>query len=462
MSEAMQRRLQQARQENPEADYANIIAISARSSTQMINERSMIAFADKYGFPLSKRLIDAEIAQIPGAKGLNGQVNDQSYRAFLAQQRLTDAQVREVLAVARPAVPAHSGRDRAHVPVGMATPYASMLLEQREGEAAVDPDGPVQGRPQAQRRAAPAILLANRERYMIPEQRALRIARIGPEQVAGVGASDQEIMAYYNANKATYAPSDTRIADPGRGTGPGDRERDRRGAPRPERPSPPPPRPRAPSGSHHAQRPDPAGLCGRRRRQGRGRGFRRRQGRHGRADPIRLRLGGGQGRFGEGRRRQDARAGASGNRGQAQRGQAQRRDRRAGRQGPERARRRQQFHRGRGCGQAAGDDHAADHGQRHVASRPSFKLAAGTRARYCKTGFEMAQNDPPEVVALAGDAGYAVVSPAQVVPAAPAPLASIRGAGRGRLDQRSGEQRARAAATQIAAKAAAGCRSPKR
>src|SRR6202008_641454 len=47
-------------------------------------------------------------------------------------------------------------------------------------------------------------------RYMIPEQRALRIARIGPEQVAGATASDQEITAYYNANKATYAPSDTR------------------------------------------------------------------------------------------------------------------------------------------------------------------------------------------------------------------------------------------------------------
>src|SRR5204862_7066563 len=51
---------------------------------------------------------------------------------------------------------------------------------------------------------------ANRARYMIPEQRVLRIARIGPEQVGGVTASDQEIAAYYNANKATYAPGDTR------------------------------------------------------------------------------------------------------------------------------------------------------------------------------------------------------------------------------------------------------------
>src|SRR3954452_3926764 len=45
---------------------------------------------------------------------------------------------------------------------------------------------------------------------MISEQRELLIARIGPEQVAAISASDQEVMAYYNANKAAYAPSDTR------------------------------------------------------------------------------------------------------------------------------------------------------------------------------------------------------------------------------------------------------------
>ena len=43
-----------------------------------------------------------------------------------------------------------------------------------------------------------------------------------------------------------------------------------------------------------------------------------------------------------------------------------------------------------------------------------------------KTGFDIAPNDPPEIVALPDEAGYAMVSPAQVVPAAPAPLASIR------------------------------------
>ena len=67
---------------------------------------------------------------------------------------------------------------------------------------------------------------ANRTRYMVPEQRVLRIARIGPEQVASVTASRQEIAAYYKANKATYASKETR-SSARRGPGPGDCQADR-------------------------------------------------------------------------------------------------------------------------------------------------------------------------------------------------------------------------------------------
>src|SRR5690348_921545 len=71
LGEGMQRRLQQVRQEKPEADYASIAGDFDTLLSQLIDERSLIAFGDKFGFRLSKRLIDAEIARIPGAKGLN-------------------------------------------------------------------------------------------------------------------------------------------------------------------------------------------------------------------------------------------------------------------------------------------------------------------------------------------------------------------------------------------------------
>src|SRR3954447_15507328 len=97
MADAMQRRLQQARQQRADADYASVIADFNPLFESLLDERSLMAFADKYDFPLSKRMVDAEIAQLPGTKGLNGRFSEDAYKAFLAQQRLTDAEVRQVL-----------------------------------------------------------------------------------------------------------------------------------------------------------------------------------------------------------------------------------------------------------------------------------------------------------------------------------------------------------------------------
>jgi peptidyl-prolyl cis-trans isomerase D len=82
---------------------------------------------------------------------------------------------------------------------------------------------------------------------------------------------------------------------------------------------------------------------------------------------------------------------------------------------------------------------------------PSFKLPPEL-APALKTGFELESNDPPEIVTLPNDEGYAMVSPGQVVPAAPAPFAQVK-------DQVSNDwiaakalDRAKTAATQIEAK----------
>ena len=79
--------------------------------------------------------------------------------------------------------------------------------KQREGEAAIVPIESFKAGLSRPTCELQQFYTANRARYMIPEQRVLRIARIGPEQVAGISASDAEIAAYYNQNKATYAPT---------------------------------------------------------------------------------------------------------------------------------------------------------------------------------------------------------------------------------------------------------------
>jgi peptidyl-prolyl cis-trans isomerase D len=210
MEQAMQRRLNQVREQQPEASYATISGDFDKILDALIDERTLIAFADKYGFHLSKRLIDAEIANIPAAKGLNGQFSQQAYNQFLQQQRLTDQQVRDVIAgslLQRMLLAPVAGNAR--IAVAMAKPYASMMLEAREGEAAAIPVELFRAGLNPTDAQLQQYYTANRARYMIPEQRVIRFARIGAEQVAA-NVSDQDIAAYYNSHKADYAAKDTR------------------------------------------------------------------------------------------------------------------------------------------------------------------------------------------------------------------------------------------------------------
>jgi peptidyl-prolyl cis-trans isomerase D len=453
LSEAMQRRLQEARQQRPEADYASIMGDFDAVLDALVDERTLIAFGDKYGFPLSKRLVDAEIAQIPQTKGLNGKFSEQAYQAFLAQQRLTDAQVRQILTggllqrlLLTPVA------TNARVPVGMAMPYASMLLETREGEAALVPAEAFKAGLQPTDAQVQQYYAANRTRYMIPEQRVLRIARIGPEQVAGIAATDQEIAAYYNANKAVYAPSDTRSLSqavvPDQATANAIAQRAKRGATLAAA--------AAPAGANAAitelkdqNRQAYAAVAGDKTAAA---VF---------AAPSGAVVGPIQSDFGwVVVKVESVKAGGGKTLDQARAEIAAKltADKR----------------------KSAVEDlvdkvqSALDGGSNfseavNAAKLPStttpLVMANGTSradaayktppelAPALKTGFEIAPNDPPEIVSLPGDAGYAVVSPGQVVPAAPAPLASIRDQVASDWVNDQAMQRARAAATQIATKA---------
>jgi peptidyl-prolyl cis-trans isomerase D len=453
LSDAMQRRLQDARQQRPDADYRTIIGDFNTILDALLDQRTLMAFADKYGFPLSKALVDAEIAQIPGTKGLNGQFSEQSYQTFLAQQRLTDAQVRQILAGAllqRLLLTPIAANGR--VSVGMATPYASMLLEAREGEAAAIPLEPFKSGLRPTEAQLQQFYTANRTRYLIPEQRVLRIARIGPEQVANVTASDQEISAYYNANRAIYAPSDarslTQVVVPDQATANTIAQRARTGTPL-----------QAAAGSNAAvttlndqSRAAYAGVAG---------------------DKVAAAVFGAasgavvgpiQSEFGWAVVKVDSVKAGGG------KTLAQARAEIAAKLTDDKRK-------------TAIEDlinkvqEAIDDGSNFTEAVNAAKLPApstplimanGTSradpsyklppelAPALKSGFDMAANDPPDVVSLPGDAGAAIVSPAEIVPAAPAPLANIRD--RVTIDWITDQatQRARAAATQIAAKASSG------
>src|SRR5215217_5438273 len=76
MSKAMERRLAQVRQQNPEAGYSALAGDFNAILSSLIDGKTIAASTEKYGFTLSPRLIGAEIAKLPGAQGLNGQFSE--------------------------------------------------------------------------------------------------------------------------------------------------------------------------------------------------------------------------------------------------------------------------------------------------------------------------------------------------------------------------------------------------
>ena len=212
VSKTLERALARARQDNPEADYASLAGQFDSMIGALIQRHAIQAFADDSGMVVSRRLVDAEIARIPSTRGLDGKFSEQAYQAFLAQQRMTDKELRELLSselLQRLMLTPVAANAR--FPLGAATPYASMLLEARQGEVSLVPASAFRAGLTPTDADLQRFYAENKARYTVPEQRVLRFAAIGPEQVASIAATDQEIAAYYNANQAIYGGRDLRV-----------------------------------------------------------------------------------------------------------------------------------------------------------------------------------------------------------------------------------------------------------
>ena len=212
ITEAMDRALAQLRQQNPAATYADLAPQYNQIIDSIIQARSLSSFARDNGFVLSQRLVGAAIAQIPATRGLDGKFSDASYRQFLGQQRLTDEGLRRVLGqqIIQQMFLAPAAAN-ARLAVGLAAPYASMLLEEREGELAIVPVSAFTAGLAPTDAQLTAYYATSKARYTVPEQRSLRIARFGQAQAVATPPSTQEVATYYAAHQADYGASETRV-----------------------------------------------------------------------------------------------------------------------------------------------------------------------------------------------------------------------------------------------------------
>ena len=205
------------RQQQPTLDMNAFVAqVGADGALdRLVTALAFQHFGGDQGMAVSKRSIDGVLASIPGLQAANGSFDMATYQRMLAERKLTDTQVRAQLAqqimtdrLAQPTIGA------SQVPVRLALPYASLLLERRAGHVAFVPTGAMAAGAAPTEAELQAAYRRTAARYTVAERRVVRYALVTPELVkARATPSDAEIARAYAANRAKYQPTETRTID---------------------------------------------------------------------------------------------------------------------------------------------------------------------------------------------------------------------------------------------------------
>ncbi|MGZ8296159.1 MAG: SurA N-terminal domain-containing protein [Allosphingosinicella sp.] len=213
LTDEIQRQLTRLRTQQPELDMAAFLRQGALDEVlgQLIDLTASAVFGRQQGLGVSRQMIDRDIASIPAFHDLTGRFDDATFRRALAQENLTEQQLREEFTtrllqrqllgpVAR----------SAHVPNAIAHQYASLLLESRSGVVGAVPSAAMGAGAEPSEAELAAFYRSSRARYTIPERRVIRYAVFGPENVAAqTQATEAEIQAAYRSNPS-YAARETR------------------------------------------------------------------------------------------------------------------------------------------------------------------------------------------------------------------------------------------------------------
>lgn len=180
---------------------------------QYVDATVLGVWAEKHGITANERLIGAEIAAVPAFQGPTGQFDQRVMDAALGQQRMTFASlhdgIRDDLVRRQLLLPVTAA---AALPDGLVKPYAALLIQRREGAVGIV-SAKADGVPAPDDAAIANWYKDHLARYSLPERRVVRYAPVGPEAVHPAPPSDAEVAAAYRADAAKYVARETRRLD---------------------------------------------------------------------------------------------------------------------------------------------------------------------------------------------------------------------------------------------------------
>ncbi|MEQ1688980.1 MAG: peptidyl-prolyl cis-trans isomerase, partial [Sphingopyxis sp.] len=169
-------------------------------------------YARAHGIAIDKASIDALIARNPAFAGVNGSFSEEALQARLRQEGITADRLRgdmETENIVRQLV-APFGQVGL-VPRGVALPYASLLLEERRGQATFVPASRFAPAAPPSERALAAYYRSQAARYTIGERRVIRYAILDEGKVGALPAvTAAELQAEYTTSAAEFAAREQR------------------------------------------------------------------------------------------------------------------------------------------------------------------------------------------------------------------------------------------------------------
>lgn len=210
----VQRVFENARRSNPGLQIADFLAQggAAQVYDQLVASLTLKEYAGDQGIHISKRLVDAQIAQIPAFQDAAGNFSQDNFRQLLLRERITEQVLRDDISreILERQMLAPLGLG-VKLSDSLVLPYASLLLEARQGTIAAIPASAFKDIKDPSDAQLNDFYKKNAARYTIPEQRRIRYAVIDAERFTQAAQpTDAEITASYNQNKAAYAARESR------------------------------------------------------------------------------------------------------------------------------------------------------------------------------------------------------------------------------------------------------------